>query len=790
MRSLLLSLFGFALATPALAQQARTDVITGTVIARATGAAVNGAVVTVEGSNLTATTSGTGRFVIEKAPAGPVALSIEAPGFVRQRLADVRAGRDLVAIELDTTPNFMERVQVTATKAPLSIGDVAGQASVVERETIETRGDQTLTQAIANVPGVVVSTQLALFESVLLRGLPRAGNEFTNTLLLIDGVPQANSGNSARVVGLTINDASSIEVVRGPNSALYGRTAIGGSVNLRTADPTPRHQGNVEFTTGQFNTLKGIGRVSGPVSNWGGYYVSVGKEQNSGYFTNLTTDDYSVGNTALFGKLTFNPDAKSFGSISLNYVDSSNSTPTNEPHIDGRLLHDIDPQFDRFSNFNIPGPNYNQNEMRLTFNYDRQLSSWARMTEVFGYRDVLQEFVDDGDFIGSPFDLAAGTVTQYPFSQKLDENVFFQELRFELKPKVGTLTVGGSYEHIGGGLDTDFIFTDEDLFGWTISYLNPIIPPRAEWQHDANSRVYNLATTGLFAQYLLEPMPRVVLSAGGRYDRLDLDNTRDSGTKLETDFSAFSPKLSATYRLVDPAGGADRPSVNVYGLYSHAFLPPRRPSSLIPADVPLNLQPEDIDNYEGGLKASLMQNRLALEATYFWMKHTGVVLDTRQGAFFIPTNAGEQQYQGVETGASFAVTPKLSAYLNASFYHNRFGDFVIESEDGNEDLTGNRLPISPDHVVNWGALVRPRRDVDVTLDVKHIGDVVVDRDNAFLLDAYTLVDAAATYRRGKLRFTLSGHNLFNNEYYSEGDLELASPGAPRQILFTTSVSFR
>ena len=145
-------------------------------------------------------------------------------------------------------------------------------------------------------------------------------------------------------------------------------------------------------------------------------------------------------------------------------------------------------------------------------------------------------------------------------------------------------------------------------------------------------------------------MPRVVLSAGGRYDRLDLDNTRDGGAKLETDFSAFSPKVSATYRLVDAGASTDRPAVNVYGLYSHAFLPPRRPSSLIPADVPLNLQPEDIDNCEGGLKASLMQNRLALEATYFWMSHSGVVLDTRQGAFFIPTNAGEQRYKGIETG--------------------------------------------------------------------------------------------------------------------------------------------
>ena len=69
-------------------------------------------------------------------------------------------------------------------------------------------------------------------------------------------------------------------------------------------------------------------------------------------------------------------------------------------------------------------------------------------------------------------------------------------------------------------------------------------------------------------------------------------------------------------------------------------------------------------------------------------------------------------------------------------------------------------------------------------------DEIPNRGNAFALDSYNLTDTAATYRRGKLRFTLSGHNLFNNEYYSEGDLELASPGAPRQILFTTSVSFR
>ena len=69
-------------------------------------------------------------------------MTVEAAGFLRQRLTDVRAGGDIVAIALEPTPNFMDRVQVTATKTTLSIGDVPGQANVVDRETIETHGDR------------------------------------------------------------------------------------------------------------------------------------------------------------------------------------------------------------------------------------------------------------------------------------------------------------------------------------------------------------------------------------------------------------------------------------------------------------------------------------------------------------------------------------------------------------------------------------------------------------------------------------------------------------------------
>src|SRR4051812_23692726 len=357
--------------------------------------------------------------------AGQTVLVATGPGFLQLRVPDVQVVADqttTLVVELDTTPNILERVQVTATKSELSTGDVAAQTDIVDRSTIDNRGDQTLVQAVEHVPGVIVATQLGSFESVQLRGLPRDDNEFTNTLLLVDGVPQVDSRNSGRTVGLPIHDAAAIEVVRGPNSAIYGRTAIGGSVNVLTASPSATPEFGADFNGGQFGMANVVVKGSGPIRRWGGYYVSAEKEHTGGFY-NSKTADFDIDKWSLFGKLTFAPDSKSFGFVTANSVRSDDSTPTNEPFIDGQLLHDITPEFDRLTSFNIPGPNYHHGEDRITPNSSRVFSSWARLTEIFGYRNLQQKFIDDGDFIGSPFDTEAHTVTMLPFSQQADEDI-------------------------------------------------------------------------------------------------------------------------------------------------------------------------------------------------------------------------------------------------------------------------------------------------------------------------------------------------------------------------------
>lgn len=780
------------LVTPLAAQTGSFGTVTGTVGAAGTGRPVAGAVIVLEETGRETTANPAGRFSFEDVPAGITTIVVRATGFLQGPATTIQVlpGATVrLSLTLNPTPNFLDRIQVTATKTPVPVGDVAALTDVIDRQTIESRGDQTLTQAINHVPGLIVSTQLALFESVLMRGMPRVGNEFSNVLLLIDGVPQTNSGNDARLVALPINDVSAIEIVRGPNSALYGRTAIGGTINIRTADPTPEPQIGVEFTTGEQEMAKGVLHASGPVRDWGGYYLSIASERHGGYFVNLVDPDFSAGNAALFGKLTFAPDAQSFGSVTVNRVISDNDTPTNEPVVDGQLLHEIDPRFDRLTNFNIPGPNYHQEEGRLTFNYERSLAPWARLVEVFGVRTVQLKFIEDGDFLGPPYDLETNTVTMYPFSQQTDEDIYYQEARIELTPAAGhSAIIGGSYERNHGRQRSEFIYNDPDLFGFAINYLNPVIPPKDEWQFDTGSRVYHLGIAGLFGQYMFEPMPRLLISVGGRYDRLALDVTRTGGSLVEESFSAFSPKASATVRLIG-AEDAEGPTVNVYGAYAQAFLPPRRPSALVPADVDLNLQPEDIENVEGGVKASLMQGRLFFEVAAFRMTEDGVVLTQRQGPFFLPTNAGQWKYKGVELGTRWT-TPRITLFANAAIYRNRFADFVIESEDGDVDLAGNRLRMSPDYVVNWGIAGAPLSFLDASIDIKHVSDTQGNNENTFRLEPYTLVDAAVSWRHRALRLTLSAHNLLNTEYYWNGDHESADPGRPRQVLLTTSVLLR
>ena len=121
---------------------------------------------------------------------------------------------------------------VTATRVPTSVENVAAGITVIDRETIETHGYNSLTQALGDVPGLHVSPSGGQggLSSVFIRG-----TDSNHVLVLRDGMPITDGADPTGAFNFgidTLSDIERIEVIRGPMAALYGSGAIGGVINL------------------------------------------------------------------------------------------------------------------------------------------------------------------------------------------------------------------------------------------------------------------------------------------------------------------------------------------------------------------------------------------------------------------------------------------------------------------------------------------------------------------------------------------------------------------------------
>ena len=125
-------------------------------------------------------------------------------------------------------------VVVTATRVPTAVADIAAGVTVITRAELERRGANTLTDALASVPGLTVSQSGGPggSASVFIRG-----TNSDHVLVLRDGMPINDSAdaNGAFNFGVdTLADVARIEIIRGPMASLYGSGAIGGVINIIT----------------------------------------------------------------------------------------------------------------------------------------------------------------------------------------------------------------------------------------------------------------------------------------------------------------------------------------------------------------------------------------------------------------------------------------------------------------------------------------------------------------------------------------------------------------------------
>jgi vitamin B12 transporter len=181
----------------------------------------------------------------------------------------------------DDSQTSLEEVAVVANRAPEPLSKIGDSVTVLTDEDIQASQAIIASDLLAQTPGISVARTGGVGQptSVFIRGA-----ESDQTVVIIDGVKMTDpslAGGGFDFEDLLIGDISRIEILRGAQSTLYGSDAIGGVINITTADPTQKSAGNVSIEGGSHDTGSGTAAVGG-VSNalmWrvaGSYYGTSG----------------------------------------------------------------------------------------------------------------------------------------------------------------------------------------------------------------------------------------------------------------------------------------------------------------------------------------------------------------------------------------------------------------------------------------------------------------------------------------------------------------------------------
>lgn len=178
-------------------------------------------------------------------------------------------------------PIELETITVSANLTPTPTKEVGSAVTIITREELEQRQIRFVADALRSVPGVAVSRSgsVGSLTQVRLRG-----SEANQTLVLIDGIEVANPVGFAEFDfgNLLAQDIERIEVLRGPQSALYGSDAVGGVVNIITRKGKGQTRGAAFVEGGARGTAAGGASLGGSTDRVD-YFLSAGGLRTDGF---------------------------------------------------------------------------------------------------------------------------------------------------------------------------------------------------------------------------------------------------------------------------------------------------------------------------------------------------------------------------------------------------------------------------------------------------------------------------------------------------------------------------
>ena len=612
-----------------------------------------------------------------------------------------------------------------ATKSNTPVAETQQSISVVTSQQIEDQGAQNLGQALNYTAGVLGQPFGAdpRFDAPTVRGFNAERSQYVNGLRQL----RDQGGPAYETYGL-----QQVEVLKGPNSSLYGAGSPAGIINQvqkRAQDRDFSEVGAGVDSFGSAQTFFDVNRVAGPALSW----------RLTGILRDSRTqiEDLTNERGYLAGALRYAPDDATTVDVIASYTKDS---PISPPGVPFALTQSGDGEALRERYYGEPGFDDSDREMaNLGLEISHQLDNGWTLSQ--GFRVERFDWTYTGHYV-SGLTPDGQSVTRGANLQ--DESTTGVNLDTRLSNRVTT----GSVTHdLLLGLDIrqyDADTTTRFFTGQPIDASNPVyggLPDATAWYTSISD--VTLKQVGLYAQD--------EITVGNWRGSLAIrhDWTEQTGTEC-TNFASESTvdqSDNATTGRVG-LGYVMANGVMPYASYSTSFDP------TIGTDTTTGetLKPTEGKQWEVGIKYQPAGFDGLFSAAVYDLTQENLVRNLGQGQ---TRQVGKVRSKGLELEATAALNASWD--LRASYAFNE-----TEQKTGPED--GLEMPNAPRHLASLWLDHDFGNGLRAGGGIRHIGERKGDFANSFDLDSVTLVDLAATYTRGNVEASLALNNLTDEVY--------------------------
>lgn len=649
--------------------------------------------------------------------------------------------------------------QVSVTKSDVPLLQTPQDIQILSAGLLKDQGAVLLDDVLRNVAGVMPGGYYNGYDYYRIRGFDASSSTFLDGLLFFNGVSQ-----STEISGL-----DSVEVLKGPPSALYGQGSLGGMVNLVSKHPTPEPITDIQITGGNYDFYDGQIDLDRALNSSGTVYGRLDLiYRHTGSYVH-----YADGDRRLYAapSLTWDIDPDTKLTILGKYQnDSGELAPplpaagTVKSNPNGQLSFET-----YLGDANNPGT---VKQWRAMGGYEFS----HRFSDELTFRQNVRATWGDQhwDNLLYPALLADDdrTLYRYWYALRDREQDVAADTSLQAKFSTGiaqhTLISGVDYRWY---YDTarNFQIDYSDLSSYVpLDIFNPVYAHVSPNYASSSSFFTRTTDLGVYVQDQVK-IDSLTLTVGGRYD------VADSGSP-GTDHKdhAFVPRVGATYEVL--------PGIAPYASYSKSFTPQVGLDDSGGGQV----RPETGVDFEVGVKTALLEGRLNTTTAVYQLTRQNVATpDPFNQNYYVVT--GEQRSRGFEFDGQFKLSASLEFILAYSYIDGKVTkDNVIPVGDKLQNVPANNL----NGWVRYGFRDGILNGLSASLGGSYYSSQAGDLPNTFDLPAYALMNANLTYAFGNMRVQLNGRNLLDRRYYTGSYNYLyVLPGHPRTAQLTLEWSF-